>query len=645
MEGARHAPRRGAGARRRPARFAALLLAFAVGAMPAPAQAALLPQPAETRSQPIPGAGAYCPIDLGAADALAWVRRDLRDGFERPQLVATSLASGGSTALEHGGALGACPVGAATSDGAALIATILPERHGADDSGRIAIAERPAGGPLRTAAALPGTRGSAPAIALAPGGAAAVAWLGLVQPPPGAPAWRRAVPMASVREAGGGFGAPVALSEPFTSYPVDVSDDGNDRDGVLGPEVGVDATGNVLVAWVAPPPDPDGPPPDGVPFTPQPPTLWAAVRSPGGALSAPRQLGSFWIGAMHLAVAPSGEAVLVLDGDDGVRIATGTAAAGLGTPTRVAGPVAGRSAVAIAPGGAAVVTWAQGGANARHGTAIDRVVAVDRPSGAAGFGAPARLATVARSKLEETPPTEVALAADGRALARWFTPARIRDGIVHARVDLTLGQVGGRWDRPVRTGSPCSILLDAHAAFGRDGSPRVTLLDSSAIVGETLYPVGSRVRVVRFGAAPPADRTPPRATIAAPRGQSQRDAAAGRVRLRLRCTERCDAHVFAIAGGKRGGPAELSPLILQLSARTPRSLVLRWPRATFDDSRSYREARRKKVRLVAHVCDAAGNVGRAATTVRVPVAPPRPVKLPPIDLPPEASKPPRDASR
>lgn len=582
------------------------------------ASAALLPQTPETRTRPVPSVGAMCPLDLGAADVLVWLRFDLFKRHARSDVVATSLAPrDGIPPLEPARGFGSCPVGAATTDGSALIGYTRPDRDRYTGDDRIVVAERPAGGPVSRATALPGARGSAPAIAFAPGGAAAIAWLAPVPGPDTTALYDDGVvPMVATRKAGGDFAPPVALGKPFFSSEIGAPEDVPDVDRLLGPTAGVDGAGNALVVWVVPSVRRAGDSPG-----PESLELWTAERHSSGSFSAPRPLGRLSsIDALHLAVASTGEALLVIDGGDGVRIATGTAADGLGAPTLVSGLVAGRSAVAIAPGGAAVVTWAQGGEGRRRGAYLDRVVAVERPSGAAAFGAPATLATWSRRSPEQVPPTAVALSADGRTLGLWRERSRTLDRLEIDRVRIAQGRLGGDWEPAVETGAPCRVVTDALPAFGRDGSPRVTLVDASMMGGgDSEIPVDGRVRVVRLGPQPPADTTAPRATLTARRRQPLRNSFEGRVRLRLRCSEACDAHVFAIVNGKRDRRAGLYPEYPRLGAGRSRALALHRSSPYYDDSDRFREDRTTPVRLVAHVCDAAGNVGRATTTVLMPV--------------------------
>ncbi|MDO8187258.1 hypothetical protein Q5424_26250 [Conexibacter sp. JD483] len=621
--------------------FGAIAIAAAVAALAAPAAPAaaaeLFPQPWVDRSPVRMTSFGTCAVELGAADAVAWYGA-VHGG--QPRVQAAPVAGPAAAALPPGpevaAGLGGCPVGAASADGSATLAWA----EDVDRAAPIVVAERRPGGQLGAATRLPGAHGREPAVARAASGAAVVGWLEetRLDAEPYL-SETRVQPLVAVRDADGAFGAPVALGAPGIAS----SGEG------YGPAIGIDDAGDAVAVWHRPANSERDAPDE----------AWTARRPAGGAWSAPQRLAAEVLQPPRLAVAPSGEALVVLRTRTGVEVAGGSARDGFGplspitgssAGARSAAPTASSSALAgsapptasssalagstaqvvsddaevadvvIAPGGAALVALAA----ERRDSGFARIDVVGRPHGSAPFGAPVTVATAPAARLligVDQP--RLALAPDGRALLAWRGGREVPAGQFQAPY-AALGSAGGGWQRPRPLSGGSRWTYYALPAFGADGSPRVSLLQTAfADGGDYSAPIRPRLRTVAFGPQPAADRTAPRLTLRLPRRQplppfNRRTRADQSIRFDARCDEACDLYVRAEVRTRGTDGDGFFPGLFRLAAGQRRVLWLHKVDALwYGDGGPFGYGQTIRVRLTVWADDAAGNSTRATAVTRV----------------------------
>ncbi len=337
------------------------------------------------------------------------------------------------------------------------------------------------------------------AVAVSDAGDAVVAWL---EPGSGG----RFTVKAVRRAAGGAFGAPVALGtgRSATEYSLQGS-----------VQAAIGAGGEAIVEWTQPAGTPGLLP------------VLAAIAPAGAAFGAPQRIGeAAATAAPVLAAAPDGRALAAFWNGKAIEVAERAPGAAFAAPATVAtadDPYATMPALAIGPGGAAVVAW--------QSLLSQGVSAVSRPA-AGAFGPPTVLARDIRSSsfidtlrsflalfgLTESGPLGIdgatpdsdggnlraALTADGRALLTWTDAART----LSPRA-ATFPLAGGHVDSgPVGSGlrRPSSITPLALAG----GAAAVAWSDNRDGGG------GGRVHVAPEGNVPAAGPAPPRIALGAP---------------------------------------------------------------------------------------------------------------------------------
>jgi hypothetical protein len=516
-------------------------------------------------------------------------------------------ASGSATARGERARLGLHPQCAAVAEsgGAAVAAALVSE----DDRNEVRAALRDPGG----AFGLPMRLSTGPyphdvSAAVARDGSAVVAWTErrgeLV-------ATRQRLRVVVARRLpGGGFGAPEPLTGWWTVYGL----------GVPNPQVGVDSSGTVSVAWSQ--------------ATGRRSLLervHVAVAAPGAPFTRRRLgAGSYFSADANLAVAPDGWS-LVVHGSDESGLAVFERGPGAERFTRVLIPQAsdaydgaGDPAAAIGAGGGAVVAWRLGPAGVGGG-----VAAMTRAPGGA-FGAPEIVDRARRQGSGESfavvlagggsPPVDndadrlgVALGSDGRALIAWLATRR---GMPTTRARAAVGVLGGAFE-PAQDIS--RSLRDAEAVaplFLPEGRAGVAWIDNAGLSFSPTFnqrgEYDGRLHLAVEGAPAPVSATP-RLRLRAAR--VQRLFASEPVRVTARCDRPCD-----VLGAVRGS-GEVS-----VTLPTGSGTELELPRGGIFEPRDARHGR-----LIVEV-RAAEPGGRAAArrTVRVRVVrrPPLPLRRP-----------------
>ncbi|GAA5144672.1 hypothetical protein GCM10023340_12710 [Nocardioides marinquilinus] len=269
------------------------------------------------------------------------------------------------------------------------------------------------------------------------------------------------------------------------SYPVEVS--GGRDYGTDGVAVGIDAAGRALVAWSRP----------ASRFNPVNDEVLVRTVAADGTLGVTRRLSADRAEGTDpaVAVAPGGRAVVTwLDGGD-VRAATGTTA-GLGTPVTVAEGAGGQSSptVAIAPTGDAVLAWDAAGAGADAG----RVVRSCTWAAAAGGCGPVADVDGGTSSASALDPA-VAVGDGGDAVLCYGLDAEV-DGLRYA-----VRPGGGDWSTPaeVTAAAPpalgsCQVALrpdDALVVGHADRDGRTYVAVRGDVVDGPRGPVGAGRRL------------------------------------------------------------------------------------------------------------------------------------------------------
>ncbi len=256
-----------------------------------------------------------CPADLGGGGAaLAWQRFGKTSvGRETLDLAAAGLDP--ATAPKALVVFGGCPKTATAATGASLIA--LNYTGLADEEGQVIALDRAASGVTSAPLALSrDEHAKGVAVALASSGAALVAWQ---EPLPGGAGAADTGPTSAIRvaarDAGGTFVPAGTLGA-----------------GSAGAAAGIDEAGFGIVVWS-----------ESVPSAGNASRLLAATRAPGGAFSAPREIGRAEGRSagdedeLSLVVGRTGEVLLAVSDKSGVRVGGGTTRTGIGALRRLAG--------------------------------------------------------------------------------------------------------------------------------------------------------------------------------------------------------------------------------------------------------------------------------------------------------------------
>ena len=266
-------------------------------------------------------------IALGAGTALAVPAQAASSWSPPVQLPAGCVSSGSQPGLA---------VNAAGTEAAA------GSQQNADNSSSVLVCTS-ADGQTWPAPATVGQGGS-PAVALAPDGRAVTAWLG---GPFTAP-----VIQASVRPPGGTWSAPVTV--------------GSDASGPL---IGIDRSGNAIIAWAA-----AG-------------TIHTASLPAGGSWTPAQTLATNYGSGLAMAANSAGSAVLTWatkGTGPGTYADSGTILGGFAAPVKVGLPPypGGRTSVALNDAGQAAMVWAQGARGRKRGGYPLRGRDVERPGSA-----------------------------------------------------------------------------------------------------------------------------------------------------------------------------------------------------------------------------------------------------------------------
>ncbi len=379
--------------------------------------------------------------------------------------------------------------------------------------------------------------------------------------------------------------------------------------GTLGAEsrnatVGIDEAGYGIVVWS-----------ETVPSAGNASRLLAATRAPGGAFSAPREIGRAEAGeadALSLVVGRTGEALLAVSDKSGVRVGGGTTRTGIGALKQLDAGTTGDVTTTLSASGAAAVAWRQ--LADEHAPRSGVAVSVRPPGG--NFGAPRGLAAPGtRLGGNETTNLRLAAAPDGRMIASWAVEVSSGDRSTSPVPVAALRRADGTWEAAVPLAGPCRQQIDAFPGFDAAGRPRVTFVDTGLVSGgDYAFPIDTRIRVARLDAAPATPVAPPKVTLGGTRKQVLRR---DKLKLRVRCARTCDARMFAVIGRHSSPASGLFPHWRRLRAGRWYNVALEHE-SYFDNSKALeREGRTVKVKLVAHACDSAGRIARARRTISV----------------------------
>ena len=465
-----------------------------------------------------------CPADLGGGGAaLVWQRfGETSAGRETLDLATAGLDP--VTPPKALVVLGGCPKVATAATGASLIA--LNYTGLAEGEGQVIVLDRASNGATSTPLALSADEHAEDVVAaVASSGAALVAW---EEPQLPQPELADAGPVMAVRvaarDAGGAF------------VPA----------GTLGAEsrnvtVGIDEAGYGIVVWS-----------ETVPSAGTASRLLAVTRAPGGAFSAPHEIGRAEAGeadALSLVVGRTGEALLAVSDSSGVRVGGGTTRTGIGALKQLDAGTTGDVTTTLSASGAAAVAWRQ--LADEHAPRSGVAVSVRPPGG--NFGAPRGLAAPGtRLGGNETTNLRLAAAPDGRMIASWAVEVSSGDRSTSPIPVAALRRADGTWEAAVPLAGPCRQQIDAFPGFGAAGRPRVTFVDTGLVSGgDYAFPIDTRIRVARLDAAPAAPVAPPKITLGGTRKQVLRR---DKLKLRVRCARTCDARMFAVIG-RHSSPA------------------------------------------------------------------------------------------
>ena len=405
-----------------------------------------------------------------------------------------------------------------------------------------------------------------------------------------------------VRVAGGAFGAPITLG-PVREAPI----------------VAVAPGGWAAAVW-------------GVPDD----TLVAAVVRPDGTLTRTvldrgREKPFESVSGSAVAINASGDSTVIWQHSKGstglVRVARGTAGGVPATGADLPGDA--QPSLALAPSGTELLAWsernglfasidggapevldatsdgetmvpaaAEGAMLVAYTTAADEVVVADRVG--SSWSQPRVIAAYNRRysgyRDDEGRLALVGavIAPDRRAAVMW---ARVEDGM--EQVYGALGQVGGTWGAPQRLSAITRSAFTSGLGLDASGTPRAFWTEQG---------VGLRGATV---AARPLDTTPPSVTVRFPSQVAPTRTGRFTARVRVRCSEACDARLTSAT-------SEYREVEVALSVPAGRARTLRLQGADLADD-LLRDPKTRRLRLRLVVTDRAGNLVRRTGTMRVPV--------------------------
>jgi hypothetical protein len=448
---------------------------------------------------------------------------------------------------------------------------------------------------------------SDPIVALAPGGAAAVAWIESAVGSGGRDQRLYVVERAS---AGAPFGRPTRLGTTSVVLP--------------GFALGIDAAGRATVAWRE----------DRRVRGGWRTRLMVAAGTPDGRFGPPQRLASSWRGPVALSVLPDGRALLAAETRDRSsafeRLSGGTGF----VPVRLGSGWMEEVAAALAPNGGAVIAYRN----------PDRAVLVTLRAPGGAFGRWETVVLPARthepfsvSSFERRSPDDyegrklhAALGADGEVALTWVDDAR---GHEMATAYAAHGTLVGGMERPEQLGGPCRSAAAAAPVRLADGRLAVIWSDDAhvrRITEDTLPLGGGRVHLVHGGAGgatPAVLRGPPHLSArildrALEPGQA--------LRVRVRCDgAACDARVLARArsaprsGGDFGGGDQAIWFAATTTLPQGASATVSLPRLWGFNAAGVPDRPRTPIDVIA--CAPGGPV-----LDRAELAPPRSVVLPPL---------------
>ncbi len=383
-----------------------------------------------------------------------------------------------------------CAAVAGRPDGAAFLAGVVYDAQGRDE---IVAADRAPGGTFAApvVVARPGGREVLQvAAARSAGGDAVVAW---VEAGGG-----HAHVFASLRPAGGAFGAPAVLDS--SRAAVDLA-------------AGMSAGGDAVLAWS------DAAPRDRLPERTR---ALTSIATTGGTFGAARVVARAGR-AVALAVADDGRALVAVSAQDALRVAERPPGGAFGRPVRVARTGASQVAVALADGGRAALFWvsassgaagivtrAASGAFGRPVTLAHPLPAGSRPVATAAISGSLDGGGGGGGDLGSGQEAWVAAALrpDG-VLAAWLAPRRVA-GLVTTGVRTAFLPAGGG---PVERSALAGGLRDATNVItysSADGGAGVAWLEMSTVGRALLH------AAVAGGTRPP-DPPAPSVSVGPPR--------------------------------------------------------------------------------------------------------------------------------
>ena len=340
------------------------------------------------------------------------------------------------------------------------------------------------------------------------------------------------------------------------------------------------------------------------------------------------------VGRISLAVGPDGRALLATTYQEQVHLFERSADGEFSEAKPLGGDeeTADEAAIALDPGGAAVVAWRSttyGDRDRRSRTAIQ--VARRAPGGS--FEAPAQIWSRGQADSggfiaigledEVAPPLDqarlrAAIAPDGSTAITWIAPRRVAGDRLPAGFVATASPEAPY--RVVRLGGPCRSVNGVVPRAGSDPRPGAAWTDNAAhhLDDDLEFPIASgRLHVTDPNAARPAAATPPPGLTLPRSRRVQRLWSEDSIRVPVVCDAPCDLRVFApdgndpavAAGASFAGPGrgdvEVYPTLEKLGLRV------------------------RTQRLVVHACSADGtSMATARTTVRVVRNRPPPVPEP-----------------
>jgi hypothetical protein len=485
---------------------------------------------------------ATCLRDAGGGRIAALAQRSRRFGATLYRVADERLQPEGEVLM--GRSLEDCPaVAVADSGAAAIAASVWRGAERPPRPPRLMVAVRDAGSgfaaPVEVTQLVREEAGIRPAVAVAPDGTVIVAWQESYDAV--GPGEERLTVRVARRPPGGRFGPAQTLVDRAR---------GDDSLGV-GLAIGVDAAGDVTLAWARPRPAQRHGTLTGLS------SIEVAVAAPGAPFGAPRIVAPDVqdVGAIALAVAPDGRSLLVHDGAGGVRTYERTpgAAAFVQGPTFGSGQYLGRPhpAVALAPDGGAVVAWRAGGAVVavtRAGAgAFGSVTPLLRRTGDAGSGFQlfAVYASTGAPVDADSERLRAVAAPGGQAVVGWLVPGAVPGAAVSARVALTnaTGLVPA-----AALGSPSRDVGSVLPWLGAGGPAAIWTDNRTGAVGAEFPVSHGRLHLARAG-RPPAAPPPPAVTLtAAPQRLFHGDP----LMVRARCAAACDLRATIAPRPSRG---------------------------------------------------------------------------------------------